>query len=162
MYFTGYFLQPPWETGSEGGRFPKSTTTSQEGNPESSFSSSHRFTHFLQLFVMQMRVIISTYVYSTICFHRNMFALLNTFIRTHLLLARVKLYLCFRVLSGGRHTDSDRRGILGEGMGKEWVSGAPGDSFKVPFSCCLDHPTQPTPGGILTVEGMLNPSDVSK
>ena len=91
VYFTGYFLQPWWEIGSEEGQFPKSTTTSQEGNPGGFFSSSHRFILFLQLFVMQIRVIISTYVYSTIYFHRNMFSLLNTFIRTHLLLARVKL-----------------------------------------------------------------------
>ena len=55
------------------------------------FSSSHRVILFLQLFVMQIRVIISTYVYSSTYFPRNMFALLNTFIRTHLLLARVKL-----------------------------------------------------------------------
>lgn len=68
VFFTGYFLQPQWETGSGGeGQFPKSTTTFQERNPGNFFSSSHRFTNilFLQLCVMQIRVTISTYIYST-------------------------------------------------------------------------------------------------
>lgn len=117
---------------------------------------------------MQIPVTISTYVCSTLCLHRNGFAFTWTFLRTHLLLKRVKLCLCFSVFiekSAQRPREknrdsqgSTRYGELVEGGGW-WFQNTWGIYSKCVSPAGSTALLHLTLEGIIRIEGTLKPSD---
>lgn len=118
---------------------------------------------------MQIPATISTYVRSTLCLHRNRFAFTWTFLRTHLLLKRVKLCLCFSVFieksaQRPREKNRDSQGSTRHG---ELVEGGGGRFFRTPggFIQSAFSPAGSTTllyltlEGIIRIEGTLKPSD---